>query len=581
MPSPLTDEEIEEIQDDYAETGSIKQTAENVDRSIETVQKYTKSMREDDDDGEEQDRFVADSANRDLSDMSPGEFIQYFFEEFSMGSVKDDFISVVANTAEARGEVPDQETMKHMLQNSNSGIGNANDAALIAETYWRIAEPYLQQTARGQQQSGVGTWQAPQGQPNQQGQPQQNQGQWHTAGGMGGPRQGGAPQQPYQGQHPPQGGQMGGQQTPGGEGQMIAQILQQQQQMMETMMQQQSSNEPSETEVLREELRELRQEINDSDDSGGMMDDLKQLSEAQKMLESMTGGDGDENEAMEQMAMALQQEIRGLREEMTEDSGVDMNPLEMAGGDTNLGLLALLAQRDDADAGTLADIAKQMGQVESDPEVAEKKIEKEIKKMEREMEQEKWDKIIGGLEETLGGVLGSIGGGDGPGAAELLDQATGGGGSAQQNQQQATRQDARQTQEVAEARPVEHQNGQQTPGQEQTEPQSAQEQSTARRVLEERTDAGGEPDPTPQTTQPAEKATGRTDGGAAAEATVEQDVDVVPAEETTPGDDPAAPEDAEESDSDPKNSSGLFVCEECGEEFESEMGLRGHMNAHN
>ena len=522
MVAPLSEEEKEKIRELYEETQSIEKVAEELDRSKSTVQKYTQDMRDDD-----ATDFVASDQSSDFSQMGYGEFIKHFFEQFGIGTVKDDFVEMVANMAEARAEIPDEDQMKHMLQNHASGVGNANDAAMIAETYWKVGERFLRAKGMSQQpQAQPGQWQRPVA--NQAPQPgMTGGGQWRS----GASQQQGFNQQPMaqQQSQPPaqQSGNMGA----------IAQILQQQQQMLETMMQSQSGGDDG-RDRLAEEIAELKEELkssNGNDESTSMVDELQELQEAKDTLEAIMGNDDDGDDEMGQHFMALQQELRALREEVDQGSNVEMSDFE-ALGDSNMAILGMMAQRDDVDPAQLASIADNLGEVESDPEVAEKKLERDIKRMEHEMQQEKWDNILGRLEDTAGQLL-----------EPLLGELD------SQNGQELPEQPRHAAQ--AEQRPR-----QQQPSEQQQDRQVQQQRSPARQMVEESSEPQNE-EPEPEVHEAEGEVVEAEVVGSDAEEESEDESD---------GSDPE-PDDPE-----------LMECpvEGCDATFDSEMGLRGHMNGH-
>jgi len=252
------------------------------------------------------------------------------------------------------------------------------------------------------------------------GQPQQNQQPQFQPGFQ-------QQQQNQQQQNQPQFAPPGRQQPGGGQGQnqmgMMMQMFRQQMEQQQQLLEQLASDETtSETEELRRELRELKSEQNEQ----SAFDQMKELLELQKMMEPDDDG-GGEAEQMQQFVTALQREIAELRDEVQDGGGMDMDPSILASGDSNLGTIALLAQQSDMDAEAIQSLAAQATSVESDPNVAEKKFEKEIKELEMEASEKKWDSILGAVEDSAESILALAGqaasGGDGGGGG-LVEQPT-------------------------------------------------------------------------------------------------------------------------------------------------------------
>lgn len=574
MPEKLDEEKIEDVLDAYEREGSYAGAAEKTGVSKKTVKKYVERRLESDDDdsAEEQsgssqssviemdagnDRLV-DLTDQELMDLSEAEFIRTFFQEFSDMGVRDSFVEMIANQAQVRRQIPDEDQMSQRLQSHNSGIGNANDANAISELYWALAQRYL--NARGLASGGNGP-----GGPVQTG-PQGGSfggGDWVSApdGGRAGRQQGGQQaggdgewvdtnpgpggQQP--GQHRQQPNQQGG----AGMEQMFQQVMAQQQRMMQTMMEQ---NQKTEKDRLEEEIAELKQEINSNDDGGeSMTDSMKEVMELREMLDQFEGNDNDDR--MEQVVGTLQQQLSALQQEIRDgNSSVDM--AEMAsGGDSQMGMLMALAQSGNVDPNEMVTLAQQLGEVETNPQVAEKKYEKQIEEMKVEAEQEKWESILNGVEElatTFGGAL----------TGELPDETSEGDG-APEAEPEVT---AKRT-EAAE------------------EPEE-QPMSPAQRLVagggEGEQEAEPEPGPveqegiTPDTTDPEAVEVEVVDDGDAVlvdEEAVPDDVEPAePAVEPEPESE-VVEEPVEEPDPEPE----VYVCEFCGREFERERQRRGHL----
>jgi hypothetical protein len=127
--------------------------------------------------------------------------------------------------------------------------------------------------------------------------------------------------------------------------------------------------------------------------------------ELREMLDKLEGDDGGQ---MEEVVGTLQQQLSALQREIREDNS-SANVAEMvSGGDSQMGMLMALAQSGDMDPQEIVPLAQKLGEVETNPQVAEKKYEKQIEEMKVEAEQEKWESILNGVEElatSFGGVL--------------------------------------------------------------------------------------------------------------------------------------------------------------------------------
>jgi transposase/AcrR family transcriptional regulator len=354
-------------------------------------------------------------------------------------------------------------------------------------------------------------------------------------------------QQPQQPQQPPQFNMGGGQsppqqqqspfannqqqQQPGNQMEMMMTMMQQQMQQQQEMIQAMAENQESddetdsEVEVLRQELRSMREEM--SSDTGPL-DQIKELVEAQETLKQLSGDDDSGSADVEQLAGVLQQEIAQLRQEFQADDSPDIDPAILNSGDSSLATLALLAESTDMDASAIQSLAGEIGEVESDPEVAKKKYEKDIKELEVESKQERYDAILQAIEnsaESLVGIVGQgiAGGGEPPEAAEEV---------------------------VPDERPQQATNGAESDispaqrmvmGMDEAEDEQPQAEPAREPEHEPVREAEADPEPEPEP-EPGPEQTG--DGGEVVE------------QETI--EDPAA------------------VCPGCGQEFDSERGFWGH-----
>lgn len=556
MPEKLDEGEVQDILDAYDRTGTYRGAAEETGYSDKTVRKYVGRHRDDDeDDGSDaedtsvvamtsDDNGLVDLKDEELMELDPAEFIETFFSEFDGMGVKDSFVQMVANQARLRQEIPDEDQMAQRIQSHNSGVGNANDANGIAELYWAIARRYLR--ARGlasgagmgagsmqvAPQTGsnggnwVGTGPAPQTQQQSSSSSNDSGGDWVSAGP-------GPSQKPPQQQQPnQQSGEMGQMAM------MMRQMMTQQQQMMQEMMEKQ---EQSEKDSLRREIDELKSELaGGNDDSGGVTESMKEVMELREMLDKFEGRNDDSQ--MEDVVGVLQQQLSSLERQIQDGNQSADLTKAMSQGDSQFGLLAALAQSGNVDPGEMVELAQNLGEVETHPEVAEKKYEKEIEKMRVDAEREKWDSILNGAEQLATSIGSAFAGG-------ALEQQAGDG-------------DAREAEPDVTAR-----GGGAEPSGDDTSPaaqmvQQATEmaagggQDDAERVEPEQADV------TPDT-NPDEQAE------LIGEPTIEVEEEVAEAHDLEVA-------DGEPTDDVQAEADGGAVCPDCGKTFESDQALWGH-----
>ena len=577
MPEKLSDEKVDKILSTYKKTKSIRETAEKVGVAKGTVEKYVDRHLKDNEDvksdtpdtksnGESavmemsgSDSQLADLTSEELMNMSESKFITVFFSEFDNMGIKSSFVEMISNQAQIRGQIPDEDQMSQRIQSHSSGVGNANDANAIAELYWALAQRYL--NARGLASPGVpsggagmssmgssGEWVSA-GSPQQ---PQQQNRQNGNGGGDGGdwvstgPSPGSRPGQPQRQQ--PQQQQMQGNGQMAQFAQMMQQMQQQQREMMEKMMQSQQDTAEGRVE---KKLEELDQQLNGGGDS--VTDSIQEFVELQETLDKLNNSD-DAGAQTEEVVGALQQQIQALRQEVADDSGGNQMAQRVAQSDSQMGLLAALAQSGDIGASEMVSVAQQLGEVETDPAVAEKKYEKEIEEMKVEAEQQKWESILDGLEDVAsnaGEVVGAFAGGQ------------------QQNQQQ--NQQAQQPQQQ-ESQPQQTENGHVEP-----ETEAEPQQSPAQQIVESGSEEVAEPvieEAEPEVQEVEEDTNG--DG--------ELEVEPNPPEDEAAGTGEMADVDAGAGESEdvepepePEPDDGA-ECPGCGKEFETERQRNGHLS---
>jgi hypothetical protein len=331
----------------------------------------------------------------DYAEMSPGEFIEAFFEDFEVG-IRSKFVKMQKRRADRRNELPDKEKMRGDIQSMSSGVGNANDAEYIAEEYWAEAQQYLEQVdaeifGRGEDTDASDGEKGDYVSPDAM---NQNQGEWVNIPGQG-TRYGRWEQEPdgsmrFIPMQPPN--QQPGMQQPGMGGPMGVQTPPQQQQ------------EDPRIDRLEDKIEalsdELRRDSNGKSGMGEIKSRVEELAEAQSLLEDLQGGSnsGGNDEAVQVLQRQLQQIKRELSSESQQQSFTD--PRDQ--------LVSRLLNREDLDPQDALALAEKMGDTD-DPEVEMKRIEKEMKKQEMEQSKQRMESLANtfeGLAEKLGEGIG-------------------------------------------------------------------------------------------------------------------------------------------------------------------------------
>lgn len=316
----------------------------------------------------------------DYSEMTPGEFVKQFFEDFEVG-VRTKFAEMVARRADRKQKLPDKDKMKAMLQQHSSGIGNANDAEFVSEEWWEEAKNYLAETDATAYGTGGGPNDASPDQGSYVGRGEnQNGGRWMQIPGQG-VVYGRMEQQPdgsmrfIQMQPPQQPGMMGGQMGP----------------MMGGGMQQQQDDR---VEKIEQKIGELSQKLDNGGEDAGGTDEakgkFKDLVEIKEMIEAMQGGDGDENEGIRTLQRQLQQMQQQIASEAQQQpSG---SPKEQA-------LMSIL--QDDSISGDRAIEVIERMEGETDPEVEKARIESQTELKKLEQKKQRAEKLIDGLDDVF------------------------------------------------------------------------------------------------------------------------------------------------------------------------------------
>lgn len=415
MPPSLTDEEIDDIIEEYQDVGNVEVVAENLGHSDKTVRKYVNRWKGNDDDGAEEEAedegFISEQSTSSQFSRDPAQeaaddfrdFLEELDEEMEFG-FKERFVRMKTLEVRRTAQLPNPGTLANELKQYPSGVGNNEEIKWIANLY---GEWLNNRQRQGQSQGPIDTPGVPI-QDNQSQQPAPNQGGVPVGG-----------QQPGMGQQPQpewQGGQQRQQPQQGQQGQMAMMM-----DMMESMM---SNQQNQEVEALKEEIRELKEDQSGGGQgAGSLVEELQELAAARETLEQITGG-GQEQSDAEQLAQHFQQQIQQLQQQVAESNEGSFGDLGQL--DEGTAVLSLLAQQG-ADADTLAQLADKVGSVDSDPEVAKKEVEREMKELELEQQEEKWDAIMEGVSQAVGNIGGIL---------QMGDEAAQNGQAQQQTQQQ-------------------------------------------------------------------------------------------------------------------------------------------------
>lgn len=191
-------------------------------------------------------------------------------------------------------------------------------------------------------------------------------------------------------------------------------MMQQQQQLLETIAQDDNSQSgKSEDDVLKEELRALRNDMRDMQNGDSLTDSLQELAEIQETMKNLKDDGSAPDSQMADMVAALRQEINQVRQEVASEGGGDgLDPEFLTTADSDMATLALLADNESLDGNTLATLATTLNDDGDKPaEVQKAEIEKDIRKMETKQKQQMYESIFENLEDMAGGVLGAIAGG--------------------------------------------------------------------------------------------------------------------------------------------------------------------------
>lgn len=80
--------------------------------------------------------------NVDFEEMSPGEFVRWFFDETGF-RITSDFVKTVSKRCDANEIIPTEVAMLDEITEGASGVSNSREAEGIADVYWTLADRYL------------------------------------------------------------------------------------------------------------------------------------------------------------------------------------------------------------------------------------------------------------------------------------------------------------------------------------------------------------------------------------------------------------------------------------------------------
>jgi hypothetical protein len=304
----------------------------------------------------------------DPENTTPGEFIDQFFTELEAG-VKSKFIRLQARRADRKDELPDEEKMRADLEQMPSGT-TGRTAEYVAEEYWEAAKNYIAETPtnvfRGGDTSN-GSGRSDTGDFVSVNDNQQQQGGWIQM---------------------PDGSRQYGRMEPDGQGGMRFVPMQPPQQGAGGPQRGQQPQASPEVRALREEMREMRREMNGGG-GGSFREQIQEMKEMQSALRELQAeGEQGADEAMS----VLRQELRALRSELQGGGGRTdaSNPREA--------VVQRMLANEQLDEGTIMDALDRL-EGQTDPEVREMEIEREMEQKKMEQKKERQDKILGAIED--------------------------------------------------------------------------------------------------------------------------------------------------------------------------------------
>lgn len=383
----LSDEQIDEIVDEYLDQGSVNGVAEELGYTWKTVKKHLKNRKKEGDprlddvkidtqntspdqeveiDDEEEWAGRGDPAERpfagkdeaekirDFMDQSPGDFLWEFFSDLEV-NIQKKFIDLQAKRADRRMVLPTRQKMREDLQQMSSGTSHPKEIDYVTEEYWAEAQLYLRVNGHSVSREYADH------------EPGQQQNQDFAGGVMGGS---GAQPQMSQPQGQPQDPQMQMMQ-------MMWQQLQQQQQQFQEFM---------------ESMQNQGQAGGGFQAGADMTEVLEKVQRQQELLNQISGG-GEEIARLEQHLQKLQQAIL--------EGDASQRQVQQQASSLEQQLLLTAATQEGMDLREVWEVVRQEKGASQDPEVMKLETEKEMKKMELEHQEDRIEKLGGLFEKAI------------------------------------------------------------------------------------------------------------------------------------------------------------------------------------
>jgi hypothetical protein len=306
----------------------------------------------------------------DPEENTPGEFIEQFFNDFEVGE-KGTFIRMQARRVNRKDELPDEEKMRADLEQMSSGV-TGRTAEYIAEEYWAAAKEYIAETPtsvfRGGS-AGNGSGGSDSGDYVSVNDADQQQGGWMEL---------------------PNGTRQYGRMEPDGRGGMRFVPMQPPQQGGRAPQGGAQPQPSPEVQALREELREMRREMN----GGGNDSFREQIREMKEMQSALRELQAEGEQGADEAMGVLRQELRALRQDLQGGGGrVDTsNPREA--------VVQRMLSNEQLDEGTIMDALDRL-EGQTDPEVRQMEIDRELEQKKMEQKKKRQDKFLRAGEEVL------------------------------------------------------------------------------------------------------------------------------------------------------------------------------------
>jgi len=308
----------------------------------------------------------------DYGSLTPGEFIETFFDDLEVG-VQGQFITLQSRRADRKEELPDEEKMRSDLEGMKSGV-TGRTAQYVAEEYWDAAQEYISETRtsvfrRGDAGAAGATDGA--GSTVSVNETTQQQGGWMQM---------------------PDGSQRYGRMEPDGNGGMrfIPMTPPQQGGQRAGAQGGQQPQQNAEVQALRDELREMRREMQD----GGPSSFREQIQEMREMQSAIQELQADGARGADEAMKVLRNEIRTLRNEV-QGGGAQMdtsNPREA--------VVQRMLANESMDEQTIMDALDRI-EGQTDPQIREMEIEQEMEKRKMEQQKERQEKLFSSLDRLV------------------------------------------------------------------------------------------------------------------------------------------------------------------------------------